>query len=76
MSERQVGILGHQTREQALACLQTCPLLDDLAEWSHWALVFEPELGGLKDFVQKYGGIHSLTITGNSPNCQTLYSTT
>ena len=61
---RQVGILGHQTREAALACLQNCPLVADLADWSHWSLVFEPELGPLKEFVQKYGRVHSATVTG------------
>ncbi|XP_021342125.1 uncharacterized protein LOC110442712 isoform X2 [Mizuhopecten yessoensis] len=58
----QVGILGHQARETALACLHNCPLLEDLADWSQWALVFEPEHGKLKDFLQKYGGSHISNI--------------
>ncbi|XP_060075304.1 uncharacterized protein LOC132554994 [Ylistrum balloti] len=60
----QVGILGHQARETALACLHNCPLLEDLAGWSQWTLVFEPEHGKLKDFLQKYGGSHISTIDG------------
>ncbi|XP_069113795.1 uncharacterized protein [Argopecten irradians] len=60
----QVGILGHQARETALACLHNCPLLEDLAIWSQWTLVFEPEHGKLKDFLQKYGGSHISAIEG------------
>lgn len=58
--------MGHQTKERALACLQNCPLLEDLADWSHWDLVFQPELGPLKDFVQKYGGVHTMNVTGRA----------
>ena len=61
---RQTGVLGHQTKDKAMAALQNCPLLDDLAEWTHWELVFQPELGGLKEFVQKYGGVYQLPVTG------------
>ncbi|KAH3734109.1 hypothetical protein DPMN_040549, partial [Dreissena polymorpha] len=59
-----VGILGHQTRDAAKICLHTCPLLEDMAAWSQWGLVFEPELGKLKDFVQKYGGVSTKTVEG------------
>ncbi|KAL3859496.1 hypothetical protein ACJMK2_009715 [Sinanodonta woodiana] len=63
-STLQVGILGHQSREAALSCLHNCPLLEDIAEWSHWKLVFEPEHGRLKDFIQKYGGTRTLNLEG------------
>ncbi|KAL3859495.1 hypothetical protein ACJMK2_009714 [Sinanodonta woodiana] len=63
-STLQVGILGHQSREAALICLHNCPLLEDLAEWSQWKLVFEPEHGKLKDFIQKYGGTKTLNLEG------------
>ncbi|XP_025076268.1 uncharacterized protein LOC112553340 isoform X4 [Pomacea canaliculata] len=62
--KREVGILGSQTKEAALACLQSCPLLEDLENWSHWSLVFEPQHGRLRDFLQKYGGIHTLHLEG------------
>ncbi|XP_005090510.1 uncharacterized protein LOC101857532 isoform X2 [Aplysia californica] len=51
-----VGNQGSQSRLAALACLTRCPLLTDMAEWSHWKLVFQPQHGPLRDFVQKYGG--------------------
>ncbi|KAL3859494.1 hypothetical protein ACJMK2_009713 [Sinanodonta woodiana] len=63
-SRLQVGILGHQSREAALICLHNCPLLEDLAEWSQWKLVFEPQHGKLKDFIQKYGGTKTLNLEG------------
>lgn len=66
---QEVGILGHRSKEQALICLQNCPLLEDLGEWSQWNLVFEPELGNLKDFIQKYGSVKVLNLSGN---CQKL----
>ena len=57
-------MLGHQTKEAALACLHNCPLMVDIAIWSHWSLVFEPEFGKLKDFIQKYGGSHTIPVDG------------
>ncbi|VDI46757.1 Hypothetical predicted protein [Mytilus galloprovincialis] len=62
--ETKIGMLGHQTKEAALACLHNCPLLEDMEIWSHWSLVFEPELGKLKDFIQKYGGTNTLPVDG------------
>ena len=64
MSASKVGMLGHQTKEAAKICLHNCPLLEDLAEWSQWSLVFEPEHGKLKDFIQKYGGLTTINIEG------------
>jgi len=58
------GLLGHVTREQALVCLENCPLLADLAEWSHWDVVFQPALKDLKDFIQKHGGVYQCTTLG------------
>jgi hypothetical protein len=60
-----VGILGHQTKDAAKICLHNCPLLENLADWSQWSLVFEPELGKLKDFILKYGGVSTKTLEGN-----------
>ena len=57
--------MGHVTREQALVCLQNCPLLMDLAKWSHWDVVFRPTLKDLKDFIQKHGGVYQCTTLGN-----------
>ena len=66
---RQVGVLGSQNVERALSCLENCPLLENMAEWSHWELVFEPEMGSLKDFVQKHGGVKKLTVQAESKKC-------
>jgi len=61
--DRTVGVLGHVTKEQALSCLQNCPLLEDLATWSQWNLVFKPELKDLKDFIVKHGGMCTTIVT-------------
>ncbi|XP_050398302.1 uncharacterized protein LOC126816138 isoform X1 [Patella vulgata] len=63
---KQMGCLGHQTKDTALLMLHNCPLLTDMIQWTHWSLVFEPELGPLKDFVQKYGGKHMIKLEGDS----------
>ncbi|XP_057214332.1 uncharacterized protein LOC130569018 [Triplophysa rosa] len=49
-----VGLLGEVSRDKALASLLSAPLLQDLKEWSHWELVFQPNHGSLKDFIDKY----------------------
>ena len=51
------------TEDRALSCLQNCPLLCDMAEWSQWDLVFKPQFKDLKDFIQKHGGIYQTTIS-------------
>lgn len=48
-----VGVLGHQSRKDALSCLQTAPLLEDLKQWSHWELVYQPQHGDLEGFLQR-----------------------
>ncbi|XP_067859939.1 uncharacterized protein wu:fj29h11 isoform X2 [Heptranchias perlo] len=55
-SSRSVGLLGDLSKESALSCLLNAPLLEDLAEWSQWELVFEPQHGSLKDFIEKHCG--------------------
>ncbi|XP_073345224.1 uncharacterized protein [Pagrus major] len=47
-----VGRLGEMSKAQALASLLSCPLLEDLSEWSQWELIFKPRLGSLKDFIE------------------------
>ncbi|XP_053540833.1 uncharacterized protein wu:fj29h11 isoform X2 [Ictalurus punctatus] len=49
-----VGLLGDVSREQAIASLLSAPLLEDLAEWSQWELVFQLNHGPLKHFIDKY----------------------
>ena len=61
---KDVGLQGSQSRLAAIACLTSCPLLTDLAEWSHWELVFKPQHGKLRDFVQKYGGQQEVSLEG------------
>lgn len=51
-----VGLLGDVSREQAVASLLSAPLLEDLAEWSDWELVFQPNHGPLKYFIDRYCG--------------------
>lgn len=48
-----VGVLGHQSSEDALSCLQRAPLLEDLKQWSHWELVYQPEHGPLDAFLER-----------------------
>ena len=52
-SKHGVGILGHQSREDALSCLRKAPLLEDLRQWSHWELIYQPEHGDLEVFLQR-----------------------
>ncbi|XP_057682155.1 uncharacterized protein wu:fj29h11 [Corythoichthys intestinalis] len=49
----EVGPLGEMSLVQALASLQSCPLLENLREWSQWDLVFKPFHGSLKDFIER-----------------------
>ncbi|XP_041818606.1 protein NO VEIN isoform X2 [Chelmon rostratus] len=48
-----VGCLGEMSKAQALASLLSCPLLEDLSEWSQWELNFKPGLGSLKEFIER-----------------------
>lgn len=51
-----VGRLGEMSKFQALACLLSCPLLEDLSQWSQWELIFKPSHGHLKEFIEKNAG--------------------
>ncbi|XP_057182526.1 uncharacterized protein LOC130549349 isoform X2 [Triplophysa rosa] len=62
-----VGLLGEVSRDKALACLLTAPLLQDLEEWSQWELVFQPNHGSLKEFIDKYCGKTELLALEVSP---------
>uniref|UniRef100_A0A4W4ERA0 HTH OST-type domain-containing protein n=1 Tax=Electrophorus electricus TaxID=8005 RepID=A0A4W4ERA0_ELEEL len=62
-----VGLLGELSRDQAVASLLSAPLLQDLSEWSQWALVFQPSHGPLKDFIEKYCGNTDLLALEVSP---------
>ncbi|XP_067914661.1 uncharacterized protein wu:fj29h11 isoform X3 [Heterodontus francisci] len=55
-SSSSVGLLGDLSKEQALSCLLNAPLLEDLAEWSQWEMVFEPQHSSLKDFIERHCG--------------------
>uniref|UniRef100_A0A3P8TIF1 Wu:fj29h11 n=1 Tax=Amphiprion percula TaxID=161767 RepID=A0A3P8TIF1_AMPPE len=48
-----VGRLGEMSKDQALASLISCPLLENLSEWSQWELIFKPFHGSLKDFIER-----------------------
>lgn len=51
-----VGCLGEMSNAQAMASLLSCPLLEDLSEWSQWELIFKPTHGLLKDFIERHAG--------------------
>ncbi len=51
-----VGRLGEMSKAQALASLISCPLLEDLSEWSQWELIFKPHHGSLKEFIERNAG--------------------
>ncbi|TSK14591.1 Sacsin [Bagarius yarrelli] len=61
------GLLGDVSREQAVASLLSAPLLEDLAEWSQWELVFQSNHGPLKHFIDKYCGNTDLLALEVSP---------
>lgn len=62
-----VGQLGEMSKVQALASLLSCPLLEDLGEWSQWELVFKPLHGSLKDFIERNAGTTHLAALEVSP---------
>lgn len=51
-----VGLQGEMSKDQALASLLSCPLLEDLSDWSQWELIFKPRHGSLKDFIESNAG--------------------
>ncbi|XP_035522155.1 protein NO VEIN isoform X1 [Morone saxatilis] len=61
-----VGCLGEKSKAQALASLLSCPLLEDLSEWSQWELIFKPLHGSLKEFIERNAantGLAALELT-------------
>ncbi|XP_034415421.1 protein NO VEIN isoform X2 [Cyclopterus lumpus] len=61
-----VGHLGEMSKAQALASLLSCPLLEDLSEWSQWELIFKPLHGSLRDFIERNAantGLAALEVT-------------
>uniref|UniRef100_A0A3B4U8T9 Wu:fj29h11 n=1 Tax=Seriola dumerili TaxID=41447 RepID=A0A3B4U8T9_SERDU len=64
-----VGRLGEMSKAQALASLLSCPLLEDLSEWSQWDLIFKPIHGSLKEFIERHAantGLEALEVTPGS----------
>ncbi|XP_023257114.1 uncharacterized protein LOC111651359 [Seriola lalandi dorsalis] len=64
-----VGRLGEMSKAQALASLLSCPLLEDLSEWSQWELIFKPSHGSLKEFIERHAantGLEALEVTPGS----------
>lgn len=52
------SIHGFQTKEDAIAAIQSTPLLEDVSLWTHWDDVFRGEpskLGDLKSFLENEG---------------------
>uniref|UniRef100_A0A3Q3K307 HTH OST-type domain-containing protein n=1 Tax=Monopterus albus TaxID=43700 RepID=A0A3Q3K307_MONAL len=58
-----VGCLGEMSKAQALASLLSCPLLENLNDWSQWELIFKPFHGSLKDFIERNAGKTALEVT-------------
>ena len=57
------GSLGHFTKEDVISCLDAAPLLENLARWSNWDRVFEPQFGDMKSFLSKQDKIQVLDIS-------------
>ncbi|GBG70287.1 hypothetical protein CBR_g6414 [Chara braunii] len=61
-----VGVLGSMDDMAAVACLQSAPMLVDLADWSSWQAVFAPSLGPLLDWLEQVDGrahdLHTLAL--------------
>ena len=51
--KQMVGVFGHQSSEDALRCLQRVPLLEDVKQWTHWELIYQPQHGPLEIFLQR-----------------------
>ena len=66
-SSPSLGPLGHKSKEDTLSCLSSAPLLEDLASWSHWDLVFRPQHGDLAKFVAEEGSRSELHVLEVSP---------
>ncbi|KAM3842547.1 uncharacterized protein ACN63O_022346, partial [Diretmus argenteus] len=62
-----VGLLGEVAQAPALASLLSCPLLEDLGQWSQWDLVFKPVYGPLKDFIERNAANTDLVALEVSP---------
>ena len=52
--------LGSFTKEQAIACLKSAPLLENLATWSCWEAVFAPDFGDLKGFLKNCKEVYAV----------------
>ncbi|XP_047465584.1 protein NO VEIN isoform X3 [Mugil cephalus] len=62
-----VGRLGDMSKAEALACLLSCPLLEDLSDWSQWELIFKPLHGSLKYFIETNAGNTGLAALEVTP---------
>ncbi|KAH7429492.1 hypothetical protein KP509_09G052400, partial [Ceratopteris richardii] len=51
-STTRVGLLGNLTSMDAKNCLVKAPMFCNIAEWSHWDIVFAPVLGPLQDWLE------------------------
>ncbi|XP_071961958.1 uncharacterized protein [Antedon mediterranea] len=56
-SAKNFGLRGHQSVCNAMLVLNSTPLLNDFADWSQWDLIFKPEHGELKHFIEKWSGV-------------------
>lgn len=57
------GSLGHFKKEDVISCLDAAPLLENLAVWSNWDQVFEPQFGDIKSFLSKQDKIQALDVS-------------
>ena len=58
-------LLGPKTPNDALLYLKQAPLLEDLASWSHWDLVFASSLGDITMFLNTHakGSVYALELS-------------
>ena len=51
-SKGQVGLRGDKTSAEAMRAVANTPLMENVMKWTQWKLVFEPQHGDLKTFIQ------------------------
>ncbi|KAJ0016243.1 hypothetical protein NQD34_014533 [Periophthalmus magnuspinnatus] len=69
-----VGRLGDMSKDQALFSLLSCPLLEDVGQWSQWDIVFKPVYGSLKDFIERNAEIEQqYALTPQAPPVSLLW---
>ena len=48
------GVLGSVSKRDAILCLSSAPLLEDLSSWTNWNTAFKPSFGELKTVLKNH----------------------